>query len=247
MSYNFEGKVALVTGATSGIGKEIAKQLLISGAKVIINYGHNEENFEKTKQELRKYEEKVQFFKADISQENEIKKMFETIDQLDYLVNNAGTNKDASIEEMNIEDFRKIIDVNLVGKVITTKYAIQLLKNSNTPAIVNIASRLGLMPCEEASAYASAEAGIINFTKASALELAKYSIRVNTVSPGLTITPLALKGWTKKEIEEQKATNLLKRLGETTDIANAVLFLLSEEASYINGENINVNGGAFMN
>lgn len=104
-----------------------------------------------------------------------------------------------------------------------------------------------MKPCEEASAYCSAEAGIINFTKASALELAKYAIRVNTVSPGLTITPLALKGWTKEEIEEQKATNLLKRLGETTDIAKAVLFLLSEEASYINGENINVNGGSFMN
>lgn len=214
MSYNFEGKVALVTGATSGIGKEIAKQLLISGAKVIINYGHNEENFEKTKQELRKYEEKVQFVKANIAQEDEVKKMFENIDQLDYLVNNAGTNIDGAIETMNIEDFRKIIDVNLVGKVITTKYAIPLLKNSNGPAIVNIASRLGLMPCEEASAYA--------------------------------ITPLALKGWTKEEIEEQKKTNLLKRLGETTDIANAVLFLLSEEASYINGENINVNGGSFM-
>ena len=205
MSYNFEGKIALVTGGTSGIGKEIAKQLLINGAKVIINYGHNEENFEKTKQELKKYEEKIQFVKANISQEDEVKKMFENIDQLDYLVNNAGMNIDGLIETMNIEDFRKIIDVNLVGKVITTKYAIPLLRNSNRPAIVN------------------------------------------TVSPGLTITPLALKGWTKEEIEEQKATNLLKRLGETTDIAKAVLFLLSEEASYINGENINVNGGSFMN
>ena len=242
-----EGKVALVTGGTSGIGKEIAKQLLISGTKVIINYGKNEENFNKTKQELKEYKEKIQFVKADISKEDEVKEMFLKIDRLDYLVNNAGTNIDGSIEEMNLEAFRRVLDVNLVGKVITTKYAIPLLKNSPTPAIVNIASRLGLMPCEEASAYCSAEAGIINFTKASALELAKYKIRVNTVSPGLTITPLALKGWTKEEIEEQKATNLLKRLGETTDIAKTVLFLLSEEASYINGENINVNGGSFMN
>lgn len=124
MSYNFEGKIALVTGGTSGIGKEIAKQLLINGTKVIINYGHNEENFEKTKQELKKYEEKIQFVKANISQEDEVKKMFENIDQLDYLVNNAGMNIDGLIETMNIEDFRKIVDVNLVGKVITTKYAI---------------------------------------------------------------------------------------------------------------------------
>ena len=81
---------------------------------------------------------------------------------------------------------------------------------------------------------------------ASALELSKYSIRVNTVSPSLTITPLALEGWTKQEIEEYKQNNPLKRLGETTDIANAVLFLLSENASYINGENINVNGGSLL-
>lgn len=96
------------------------------------------------------------------------------------------------------------------------------------------------------SAYCSAEAGIINFTQASALELSKYGIRVNTVSPSLTITPLALCGWTKEEIEEQKESNPLKRLGEPIDIANTVLFLLSDKASYINGENINVNGGSLL-
>lgn len=247
MKENFENKVALVTGGTSGIGKEIAKQLVINGAKVIINYGHSQENFENTKQELKQYGEKVVFAKADISNENEVKEMFQKIEKLDYLINNAGTNLDSYIEQMRIEDFKKVLDVNLVGKVICTKYAIPLLKKSSTPAIVNIASRLGIKPCVEASAYCSAEAAIINFTKASALELAKYAIRVNAVSPGLTITPLALRGWTKKEIEEQKNTNLLKRLGETIDIANAVLFLLSEKASYINGENIKIDGGSLLN
>lgn len=141
---------------------------------------------------------------------------------------------------------RKLLDVNLIGKVICTKYAIPLLKNSKTPSIVNIASRLGTKPCMESSAYCSAEAGVINFTQASALELSKYGIRVNTVSPSLTITPLALYGWTEKEIEEQKENNPMKRLGETIDIANAVLFLLSDNASYINGENLNVNGGGML-
>lgn len=243
---NFENKVALVTGGTSGIGKEIAKQLLLNGAKVIINYAHNEENYEKTKKEFEEYKEKVLFIKADVSNEDEIMKMFENIDSLDYLINNAGTNIDSHIETFNIDDFKKVLDVNLIGKVICTKYAIPLLKNSKTPSIVNIASRLGTKPCMESSAYCSAEAGVINFTQASALELSKYGIRVNTVSPSLTITPLALYGWTEKEIEEQKENNPMKRLGETIDIANAVLFLLSDNASYINGENLNVNGGGML-
>lgn len=246
MEYDFSNKVALVTGGTSGIGKEIAKQLLINGAKVIINYAHNEENYEKTKKEFENYEGKVLFIKADVSNEDEVIRMFEQIEKLDYLVNNAGTNIDSYIETFDIKDFRKVLDVNLVGKVICTKHAIPLLKNSKTPSIVNIASRLGIRPCSESSAYCSAEAGVINFTQASALELAKYSIRVNAVSPSLTITPLSLEGWTQQEIEEYKQKNPLKRLGETIDSANAVTFLLSEKASYINGENINVNGGALL-
>ena len=183
------------------------------------------------------------FIKADISKEDEVVEMFKKIEKLDYLVNNAGTNIDGYIESFNMEDFRKVLDVNLIGKVMCTKYAIPLLKNSKEPSIVNIASRLGTRPCIEASAYCAAEAGIINFTETSSLELSEYNIRVNTVSPGLTITPLALKGWTTEEIKRQKESNPLKRLGETIDIANAVLFLLSDKASYINGQNINVNGG----
>lgn len=202
MNYNFENKVALVTGGTSGIGKEIVRQLLLNGAEVIINYGHNEENYEKTKKEFEEYKEKVTFIKADVSNEDEVAKMFNQIEKLDYLINNAGTNIDSYIETFDIQDFRKILDVNLVGKVICTKHAIPLLRNSENASIVNIASRLGTKPCVEASAYCSAEAGVINFTQASALELSKYKIRVNAVSPSLTITPLALYGWTDEEIEE---------------------------------------------
>lgn len=246
MNYNLENRVALVTGGTSGIGKEIAKQLLTNGAKVIINYAHNEEKCKQTKKDFAEYKDKVLFIKADVSNEEEVIKMFEQIDKLDYLINNAGTNIDAYIETFNIKDFRKVLDVNLVGKVICTKYSIPLLKNSKTPSIVNIASRLGTRPCVESSAYCSAEAGIINFSQASALELSKYGIRVNTISPGLTITPLALHGWTEQEITEHKENNPMKRLGETIDIANAVLFLLSEDANYINGENLNVNGGSLL-
>lgn len=170
---NFENKVALVTGGTSGIGKEIARLLLVNGAKVIINYSHNEENYLKTKNEFEEYKENLVFIKADVSNETEVIRMFEQIEKLDYLINNAGTNIDSYIEKFDIQDFRRVLDVNLIGKVICTKHAVQLLKNSNTPSIVNIASRLGTRPCVEASAYCAAEAGIINFTRSKCIRTFK--------------------------------------------------------------------------
>ncbi len=243
-------KIALVTGGTSGIGKEIVKELLKEECFVFVNYGHSEELMYEAKKEFKEISERFKCLKADISNEYKVLEMFNKIKEkfgrLDYLVNNAGMNIDNFIEDLDIEGFRKILNVNLVGKVIVTKFALPLLKKSDGASIVNIASRLGTKPCVEASAYCASEAGVINFTKASALEFAKYKIRVNTVSPGLTNTPLALAGWSKEEIGEQKNNNPLGRIGEVSDIANVVLFLLSEKASYINGENINVNGGSLL-
>ncbi len=243
-------KIALVTGGTSGIGREIVKQLLKEECFVFVNYGHSEELMYEAKKEFKEISERFKCLKADVSNEYEVLEMFNKIKEkfgnLDYVINNAGTNIDSFIEDLDIDGFRKILNVNLVGKVIVTKFAVPLLKKSKYPCIINIASRLGTKPCVEASAYCASEAGVINFTKASALEFAKYNIRVNTVSPGLTNTPLAMMGWTEKEIEEQKNNNPLGRIGEVNDIANVVLFLLSEKASYINGENINVNGGSLL-
>jgi len=247
---NFQDKIILVTGGTSGIDKEIVRQLLMQGAVVISNYGQNEELMKQTKTELSEYKDKLVFMKADVSNEEEVIKMFDQIKlrfhKLDCLVNNAGTNIDSYIENFNLEDWNKVINVNLTGKFLCTKYAIPLLKSNESSSIVNIASRLATKPCAEASAYCVAEAGIVQFTKCSAIELVNYKIRVNCVSPGLTITPMSLKGWTKEEMEETKQKNPMKRLGQTTDMANAVLFLLSDEASYITGENINVSGGALL-
>lgn len=243
-------KIALVTGGTSGIGREIVKQLLKEECFVFVNYGHSEELMYEAKKEFKEISERFKCLKADVSNEYEVLEMFNKIKEkfgkLDYVINNAGTNIDSFIEDLDIDGFRKILNVNLVGKVIVTKFAVPLLKKSEYPCIINIASRLGTKPCVEASAYCASEAGVINFTKASALEFAKYNIRVNTVSPELTNTPLAMMGWTEKEIEEQKNNNPLGRIGEVNDIANVVLFLLSEKASYINGENINVNGGSLL-
>ncbi|MDD4556617.1 MAG: SDR family NAD(P)-dependent oxidoreductase [Alphaproteobacteria bacterium] len=240
-----KNKIALVTGGTSGIGLEIAKQLLATGAKIVVNYAHNEKQADIARTELGD----CMFVCADISDESAVKNMFNQIKQkygkLDYLVNNAGTNTDAFIRDFEAAEFQRVVNVNLVGKFLCTKYAIPLL--SNGASIVNISSNLGVRPCAESSAYNAAAAGIINFTKSTTLELAGTGIRVNTVSPGFTPTPLSLSGWTTSEIEQKKLSNPMRRNATTTDIANTVLFLLSDKAAFINGQNILVNGGSVMN
>jgi 3-oxoacyl-[acyl-carrier protein] reductase len=247
---NFKNKVALITGSTSGIGKEIAKQLLESGAKVVINYSGNEEKARETKEDFRDYENNILIIKADVSDENQVQEMFKQVEEkfgaLEYLVNNAGIDFMESIEDFNIDNFRREVDVNFIGRFICIQKAIPLLKKSITPRIINIASRLGTRPMDLSSPYCTCEAATIMLTQVSALELSKYNIKVNTVSPSMTLTPLALKSYTEEEIKEMASKNPSKRLGKPEDIANTVLFLLSDKAEYINGENINVNGGILL-
>lgn len=246
----FENRVALVTGSTSGIGQQIAKQLLEEGANVIINYAHNEKNAEETMEKFKKYKDNILLIKADISNEEEVKDMFQQINEkygkLDFLVNNAAYDKMLSIEDLTPEEFRKELDVNLIARWLCIKYAIPLFKKSDYPRVVNIASRLGTRPMTESLAYCTCEAGTIMLTQVCALELSKYNIKVNTVSPSLTLTPLGKQSYTEDEIKQTAMKNPSKRLGETEDTANAVLFLLSKKADYINGENLNVNGGILL-
>jgi len=248
---SFKDKVILITGSTSGIGQGIAKSLLEEGAKVIINYAHNEENAEETKELFENYIENTLFVKADVSDENAVVDMYKKIEEkfgrLDGLVNNAVYDKIFTIEELTAEEYRKELDVNLVGRWMCIKYAIPLLKRSNMPRVVNIASRLGSKPMDSSVAYCTSEAATIMLTQCCALELTpKYNIKVNTVSPSMTLTPMAKRSYTEEEIKETAMKNPSMRLGEVEDTVNAVLFLLSEKADYINGENINVNGGILL-
>lgn len=227
---NFKDKVFLITGSTSGIGQGIAKSLLEEGAKVVINYGHDEKKAEETRRLFEKYQDRSLFIKADISKENDVinmyKKIEEKFNRLDGLVNN---------------------DVNVIARWMCIKNAISLLKKSNMPRVVNIASRLGTKPIQDSVAYCTSEAATIILTQCCALELTpKYNIKVNTVSPSMTLTPLAKKSYTEDEIKQTAMKNPSGRLGEVKDTVNAVLFLLSEEADYINGENLNVNGGILL-
>ncbi len=250
MNINFENKIILVTGSTSGIGRQIAKQLLENKAKVIINYGHNELLAQETMEELSMYKDNILLIKCDLSKENEVDEMFykisEKFEKLDGLVNCAAYDKVLSIENLTVEEYRHEVDVNLIARWQCIKNAIPLMKKSEMPRIINIASRLGKRPMEESVAYCTCEAATIMLTKCCALELAKYNIKVNTVSPSLTLTPLGMKSYSEEEIKITAEKNPSKRLGTVEDTANLVLFLLSDKADYINGENININGGILL-
>ena len=238
-----DNKIALVTGGTSGIGKEIVKELLNKGCIVITCYHNNEDAANKTKDELNN--DKLLIIKCDVSNEDEVIQMFNMIKDkyghIDYLVNNAGTFIDNFIKDFNIDDFKKVLDINLIGKVMCTKYAYPIMNDGG--AIVNISSHLGVVPCTESPAYCAAAAGIINFTKATALEYADRKIRANSICPAFTPTPLSLKGWKQEEIDKKLKDTPLGRFATPEDSAKLCLFLLSDEASFITGENIWINGG----
>lgn len=238
-----KNKIALVTGGTSGIGKEIVKELLDKECTVITCYHNNEEAAKEIEKEFNN--ENLLVIKCDVSNESDVIKMFDLIKEkygkLDYLVNNAGTFIDDFIKDFNIDDFKKVLDVNLIGKVICTKYAYPIMNNDGS--IVNISSHLGVVPCEESPAYCVAAAGIINFTKATALEYADKRIRANSICPAFTPTPLSLRGWKQEEIDQKLKDTPLGRFATPEDTAKLCMFLLSDDASFITGENIWINGG----
>lgn len=236
--------IAVVTGGTSGIGFEISRQFIKRGDKVIAIYNSNDEKANAAKKELGG---DFSIKKIDLTKEKDVKEFFSTIKQIDFLVNCAGISIEAPFENLSIKDIKKVVDVNLFAKMICSKYAIPKLKESKCARIVNIASRFADRPfIEGMMGYACSEAGIVMMTKVLGLELAKYNIKTNTISPSLTLTPLTKKVCSKEEIETIASKNPSKRLGEPIDIANAVMFLCSDKSDYINGENININGGILL-
>ncbi|MCH5167008.1 MAG: SDR family oxidoreductase [Erysipelotrichales bacterium] len=236
-------KIAFVTGGTSGIGKEIVKELIEKGVKVITCYSTNVENAKTLESEIAS--DNLLIVKCDVSREDEVINIMNLIKdkfgRLDYLVNNAGTFIDNLIKEFAIDDFKKVLDINLLGKVICTKHAYQIMSDGGS--IVNISSHLGVVPCTESPAYCAASAGIINFTKATALEYADKKIRANSICPAFTPTPLSLRGWKEEEIEQKLKDTPLGRFATPEDTAKLCLFLLSDDSSFITGENIWINGG----
>lgn len=251
MKYDcFKNKVAFITGSTSGFGKATAMELAKNGAIVILNYNNDDERAKRVVDEISKIGVVGDCIKADISKEEDILKIVSTIKEkygkLDYLVNNAAIDLGGAFEEFPIENFKKEMDANLIHRFYLIQQSVDLMQKSKQPRIVNVASRYAERPLADASPLCISEAGTVMLTKVAALELAKFNIRVNTVSPALATTPLTEAIMNKEDFEAYAKVNPSGRVCDPQDVANTILFLLSSDADYINGENVNVNGGILL-
>jgi len=226
------GKIAIITGASTGIGKGIAQRFLKEGAKVIV-FGRSKPDYPG-----------AEFYKVDVSSENQIISAMKKIKKLDILVNNAGILFLENIEN-STKNFDKTLDVNLKGQFWMCRHALPLLKKSKGN-IVNISSVIGVMPASDAIAYCISKAGVISLTKNLAQQYAAQGIRVNAVLPGPIDTPMLRSTVSsEREMYESYARgNPMKRIGKPEDIAAAVAFLASNEARYITGISLPVDGGA---
>ena len=242
-------RVVFITGGLSGIGKDICEAFLNAGAHVYTNYITDDEAHRTQCNALKSKYADFYAFIADVTVKQQVQEILNYIKQreglLDILVNNAGISINDNAENFDIDSFKQVIDTNLCGKALVAMEAVDLLAISSSPRIINIASRLATRPKKDSIAYCCAAAGITMFTRVAALELAKYGIRVNCVSPSLTLTPMSLESYTQKEITDTIETNPCKRLCTTDDIINTIFFLCSDKSDFINGSNIDVNGGVF--
>ena len=243
-----EGRAALVTGASRGIGRAIALELAQEGANVAINYQSNDAKAQEVADAINKLGVTCVLAKANLANPQEaramVKRVASQFGRLDVLVNNAGITRDKSLRKMTDEDWVEVIQTNLNGMFFCTSAAIPIMIEQNFGRIVNISSMNGQIGAFGQANYAASKGGIIAFTKTAALELAKANITVNTIAPGFTETDMFAK--VPANIQEQiKGRIPVGRFAHPEEIAKAVTFLVADGA-YITGQQINVNGGAYM-
>ena len=242
---NLENKKIIITGATGGIGNSIVKRLSDAGAKILAT-GTRIEKLEELKSKFNN----IDILKFDISKGEEIEEFIENATKqlgggLDCLINNAGITQDNLAIRMNIDEWKKVIDVNLTSTFLLSKFAVKKMLKNKYGKIINIASVVGHTGNLGQVNYTASKAGIVAMSKSLAIEYAKKNININCISPGFIKTEM-----TDKIEEKFKEAIISKipssRLGEPEDVANAVLFLASDQSNYINGETIHVNGGMYM-
>jgi 3-oxoacyl-[acyl-carrier protein] reductase len=243
------GKVAVVTGASKGIGAAVAKQLAADGAKVVVNYATSREGADKVVKEITKAGGEAIAVRASIPKEAEIDALFvearKAYGKVDILVNNAGVYGFGPIDEVTVEEYRRQHDTNVLGVLLATKAALPYFP-SEGGSVVNVSSVVSSLAPPAASVYASTKGAVDTITKALAKELAVRKIRVNAVNPGLVITEgVEAAGIAGSDFEKDAiAATPLGRAGRPEDIAPPVSFLASEEARWITGETLFVSGGA---
>jgi 3-oxoacyl-[acyl-carrier protein] reductase len=237
---SLEGKTALVTGASRGIGRAIATELARGGAAVLVGYRSGADEAEALAQELG-----GRAVQADVSSPQEAKRLVEEAGDLDILVNNAGLTRDGVLARMSDEDWRAVIETNLSSVFYTCRAVTRGMMKRRSGAIVNISSIVGVHGNWGQSNYAASKAGIIGFTKSLAQELGSRGVRANVVAPGYIQTQLT-DVIPEEAREKMLGLTPLGRLGEPQDVAGAVRFLCSDEASFITGEVLLVDGGLGM-
>ena len=245
----FTGKNVLITGASKGIGAEIAKELASYGLKVWINYRSKPEIADAVKVEIENAGGTAAVIKGDVSVEADWSSIIKTIVESDgaisYLVNNAGITKDKLAIRMSVNDFDDVINANLKSTFIGCRDALKAMSKKRFGAVVNISSIVGEMGNAGQTNYAASKGGVNSMTKAFAKEGAARGIRFNTVAPGFIRTDMTDE--LKDEVKEEYTRNIpLKRFGEAKDVADAVAFLLSDHSSYVTGEVLKVNGGLYV-
>lgn len=244
-----EQKVAVVTGASRGIGRAIAKKLAEDGMFVVINYRGNKEQAERVKQEILENQGMAEIYACDVSDYDACEAFFKTVVQtygrIDVLVNNAGITRDGLLMKMTEEDYDAVLQTNLKGPFNGIRFVSRQMLKQRSGRIINISSVSGILGNAGQANYCAAKAGVIGLTKSAARELASRGITVNAVAPGFICTEMT------EVLSEEVQTNVKKQIplgqfGKPEDIAEAVAFLASEKARYITGQVLSVDGGMVM-
>jgi len=246
MKIDLTGSIALVTGGSRGIGRETSLLLAQAGAHVIINYNRSAEEAEKIREEIIRQEGKAAIFQADIAKPEEIEKLFAYIkthfNKIDILVNNAGIIRDNLLLSMGLPDWDRVLELNLRGAFLCSKFAAEMMMPQHAGKIINISSVSAIKGGRGQTNYAASKGGLISFTRACAVELSGKGIQVNAVLPGMIVTDMSTRA------RKRAGEDILKgipcgRFGEPRDVALLVLFLASNMSDYITGQAISVDGG----
>ena len=243
------GKVAIVTGAAHGIGRGIAEAFALEGADVAIADVATAEQAQPVLDAIRQSGRKALFVRTDVAEEQQVRAMvdsvLETFGHVDILVNNAGIFTQSLVEALSIEDWDRVLNVNLRGTFLCTRYVLPHLLEQGGGRVINIASQLGYLGGREVAHYSASKGGVIAFTKALAREVATRNVLVNAIAPGPIVTDLL-----RSETEEWKAAKLAElpigRFGEVSEVVPTAVFLASDDASYYVGQTLGPNGGDVM-
>ncbi len=243
---DFTGKIAVVTGATRGIGKAVSETLLVQGATVIGIYGGNDGAAEQFRVDCADFGEKLLLRRVNVADYQAVEAFFAEIEEqfetIDILVNNAGIRRDAVLAMMKEDEWRQVIDVNLTGGYTMSKFAVMLMMKQKYGRIIFITSPMGHLGFPGQSNYAASKAGQVGLMKSLSKEVAKRKITVNCVSPGFIGTEL-LEDLAEQQVKEYKKMVPARRFGTPEEVADAVSFLAGDKAGYINGAVLEITGG----